>query len=246
MKECSKSIARRMRDPNFINMYFSGYGLDIGGLPDPLSIYSELFCQMKDVRTWDWKDGDAQFLHTVDSEVYDFVHSSHCLEHLTDPFEGINNWFRVVKPGGYLIITLPDEDLYEQGEWPPTFNKDHKNTFTIYKTNSWSPCSINIMDLAKNLGKQAEIIKIELLNSNYRYTLPRYDQTITPVAECGIELVVRKRLFGETGEVPHRNLNADINVEMTIHLNQYRDDMTTMKEFNKEKQPFNNKSPIKK
>ena len=58
--------------------------------------------------------------------------------------------------------------------------------------------------------------------------------------------MVRKRLFGETGEVPHRNLNADINVEMTIHLNQYRDDMTTMKEFNKEKQPFNNKSPIKK
>ncbi|MEM1724783.1 MAG: hypothetical protein QXW71_03295 [Thermoplasmata archaeon] len=27
---------------------------------------------------------------------YDFVHSSHCLEHLRDPREGLKNWFRIV------------------------------------------------------------------------------------------------------------------------------------------------------
>ena len=36
MKECSKSVMRRMREPNFTNRYFVGSGLDVGGGPDPL------------------------------------------------------------------------------------------------------------------------------------------------------------------------------------------------------------------
>ena len=78
MKECSKSINRRMRDPNFINRYFVGRGLDIGGAPDPLALYFELFNQIEDVKTWDWPDGDAQYLSGVPNGHYDFVHSSHC------------------------------------------------------------------------------------------------------------------------------------------------------------------------
>ena len=85
MKECSKSISRRLASPGFINNYFVGNGLDIGGKPDPLSRYRELFCQMKSVRTWDWEDGDAQYLSGVEDGEYDFVHSSHCLEHIVDP-----------------------------------------------------------------------------------------------------------------------------------------------------------------
>ena len=244
MKECSKSISRRMRDPNFINKYFVGDGLDIGGLPDPLSIYSELFCQMNKVRTWDWEDGDAQFLESVQEGEFDFVHSSHCLEHLIDPFVGLANWLRVTKPGGYIIITLPDEDLYEQGKWPPSFNKDHKNTFTIHKKDSWSPKSINIIDLVTHLGDGAEILKLELLNSNYRYALPRYDQTLTPVAECGIEIIIRKRQIVETGITSLRNPNNEVSQEMKIHLNQYTDDMVMMKSSNNGKMPFKNKDDI--
>lgn len=43
MKECSKSIARRLSSPNFMRRYFAGSGLYIGGKPDPLSLYVELF-----------------------------------------------------------------------------------------------------------------------------------------------------------------------------------------------------------
>ena len=71
---------------------------------------------MSSIRTWDWEDGDAQFLASVADASLDFVHSSHCLEHLVDPAEGLNNWVRVVREGGYVIVTVPDEDLYEQGE----------------------------------------------------------------------------------------------------------------------------------
>ena len=53
---------RRMHEPNFSNRYFVGYGLDIGGGPDPLGLYIELFPRMRGVKTWDKDDGDAETL----------------------------------------------------------------------------------------------------------------------------------------------------------------------------------------
>lgn len=239
MKECSKSIIRRLYEPNFINRYFVGRGLDIGGKPDPLCLYQELFCQMGPVRTWDWEDGDAQFLEGVADDEYDFVHSSHCLEHLVDPIEGLINWFRVVRPGGYLVVTVPDEDLYEQGVFPSTFNRDHKWTFTIMKLRSWSERSLNVVDLIRKLGESAELIRIEQLAATYRYDLPRYDQTLTPVGECGIEFIVRKRPEMEVAVCGRwQRPSSQPDREMRLHFNQYRNDMNTLKKSNKGALPF--------
>jgi SAM-dependent methyltransferase len=240
MKECSKSINRRLADSRFVRKYFVGNGIDIGGKPDPLAIYQEFFPLMTDVRTWDVEDGDAQFLETVDDNSYEFVHSSHCLEHLHEPVQGLKNWLRVIKEDGYLIITVPDEDLYEQGEFPSTFNLDHKWTFTVYKPTSWSDRSINVLDLIKELGDAAAVEKVELIDSNYRYQLPRYDQTLTPVAECGIEIIIRKR---SEAEVERQGLRAPCGQperELRIHLNQHRDDLQTLKSSNIGKPPFSN------
>ncbi len=245
MKECSKSIQRRLADSNFLRRYFVGNGLDIGGKPDPLSLYKELFPLMNSIRTWDWDDGDAQFLEGIADESLDFVHSSHCLEHLVEPAEGLCNWLRVVREGGFLIITVPDEDLYEQGVFPSTFNRDHKWTFTIFKSKSWSDRSINLLDVVRQLDPAAELVRIEQLSANYRFNLPRFDQTLTPVAECGIEMVIRKRPVAElqagggwmrTAQQPDR--------EMRLHLNQYRDDVQMMKQSNHGRAPFVNDSPV--
>jgi SAM-dependent methyltransferase len=245
MKECSKSVPRRLAHPNFSNRYFVGDGLDIGGKPDPLALYVELFSRMRSVRTWDWEDGDAQHLATVADQTYDFVHSSHCLEHLHEPREGLRNWFRVLKPGGHLIVTVPDEDLYEQGRFPPTFNLDHKWTFTIHKPSSWSARSVNVLSLVEMLGLEADVQRIELLNSTYRYGLPRYDQTLTPVGESGIEFVVRKRLSDEIARKGcWRDDVAQPAAEIRRQLNQYRDDMTTLKTMNQARPPFTNEDPL--
>jgi SAM-dependent methyltransferase len=228
-----------------LRRYFVGNGVDIGGKPDPLCLYKEFFPLIETVKTWDWEDGDAQFMTGVDDRILDFVHSSHCLEHLVNPAEGLRNWLRVVREGGYLIITVPDEDMYEQGVFPSTFNRDHKWTFTIFKTKSWSDRSINLIDLVRELGPTAELVRIEQLSANYRFDLPRLDQTLTPVAECGIELVIRKRPAAEveaggrwfrTKQQPER--------EMRLHLNQYMDDMKSMKQSNKGHLPFENDSLI--
>jgi SAM-dependent methyltransferase len=189
-----------MREPAFLQAYFRGCGLDIGGALDPLLLYREFFPLMQDVSTWDWDQGDAQYLHGVDDESYDFVHSSHCLEHMRDPAEALANWFRVVKPGGHLVALVPDEDLYEQGGWPSTFNGDHKVTFTVRKARSWSPASYNLLELIRDLPDAAELKALNVLDASFRFSLPRLDQTMTPVGECAIELVIRKRTGQEIAQ----------------------------------------------
>jgi SAM-dependent methyltransferase len=243
VKECSKSIFRRLSDSNFIRKYFVGSGIDIGGKPDPLCFYREFFPLITSVKTWDWEDGDAQNLESVCDEQFDFVHSSHCLEHLSDPVKGLKNWFRVLKPGGYLIVTVPDEDMYEQGVFPSNFNLDHKWTFTLFKHKSWSPNSINIMDILKAFELPVEVIKLEKLTSTYQYGLPRFDQTLTSVSECGIEFIVRK----VASENPPKNDShalKKVDKEILVYLNQYMDDMTAMKIRNRTIPPFKNDAEV--
>jgi SAM-dependent methyltransferase len=245
VKECSKSITRRLADSNFTRKYFVGSGLDVGGKPDPLALYTEMFCQMTAVKTWDWEDGDAQFLAGVPDGAFDFVHSSHCLEHLVDPVIGLANWLRVVRPGGHLVVTVPDEDLYEQGIFPSTFNRDHKWTFTIFKPTSWSPKSVNLLDLIRGLGIDSELVRMEQLAASYRFELPRFDQSLTPVGECGIEFVIRKRLATEIVDQGRwRRPLAQPDRELRLHLNQYSDDMKRMKQANVGGAPFLNDGDV--
>ena len=229
MKELSKSIVRRMADPNFARRWFVGDGLDIGGKPDPLSLYASFFPALTGVRVWDWEDGDAQQLAGLAPESLDFVHSSHCLEHLVDPKEGLASWFRVLKPGGFLVVTVPDEDLYEQGVFPSTHNRDHKWTFTVLKSRSWSDKSINLVELLSGLGEAADIERLVLLNSTFRYDLPRFDQTLTPIGECGIEFVVRKRAARELAYGGLVRDTVQPSPAERRHFNQYRADHKHMK-----------------
>ena len=200
MNEQSKAAKRRFSDGAFHVRYFVGDGIDIGGKPDPLGQYVNVFARMGGVRVWDLDDGDAQKMAGVVDGSVDFVHSSHCLEHMVDVREALKNWIRIVKPGGFLIITVPDEDLYEQGQWPSRFNSDHKWSFTIHKNRSKLPRSINVIDLSAEFSHLVEVERVLLVNDFFRDALVgKGDQTLTPVAECAIELVLRKR---EIPEIP--------------------------------------------
>lgn len=229
MKECSKAIPRRLRDGRFATRYFVGAGVDIGGKPDPLSLYCEFFPGIASLRTWDIEDGDAQLMASAADESFDFVFSSHCLEHLRDPAEGLRNWFRILKPGGHIIITVPDEDLYEQGAWPSTHNRDHKRAFTIMKARSWCPASTNLLDLLRDLGPAADIRKLEVIDETYRFQLPRFDQTLTPVAECAIEIIVRKRTPAEVMSGGRLPVQTQPEADKRVYFNQYRNDQDALK-----------------
>lgn len=195
MREQSKAAKRRHSDGAFLSRYFVGDGIDIGGAPDPLAQYIGVFPLLKSVRTWDVTDGDAELMEDVIDNTYDFIHASHCLEHMRDVRRALSNWARIARPGGYLVISVPDEDLYEQGHWPSRFNRDHKWSFTSCKATSWAPRSINIIDLAREFADRLDLERLVLQRDFFRDDVSgaSVDQTRNPVAECSIEIVWRKR-----------------------------------------------------
>ncbi len=211
MHELSKSIARRLATPGFVR-WFAGEGIDIGAGPDGLHVWRSLFPLMKSCRAWDQKDGDAQRMEHVPDATFDFVHSSHCLEHMRDPVEALSNWWRILRPNGHLVVIVPDEDLYEQALWPSAFNSDHKRTFTLWKPSrhatveeyrahaSWSPASVNVLDLVTRLAAEGgRPLLIQRLEHTYRFERPPEDQTLNAVTESAIEFVLRKEVQTSAG-----------------------------------------------
>lgn len=58
----------------------------------------------------------------------DFVFSSHLIEHIEDYQAALREWWRVIKPGGHLVLYVPHKNFYpncgEKGA-----NPDHKHDF---------------------------------------------------------------------------------------------------------------------
>lgn len=188
--ESSKSIFGKLADSRYATRYLVGDGIDIGAGADSIGRYHSLFPLMTSCQPWDLDHGDANYMRGIPDNHFDWVHSSHCLEHMVYPQEALSNWLRILKPGGHLVCLVPDEDLYEQGVWPSTFNTDHKWTFSIMKHNSWSPKHI---DLCYMVEREAVTVKkLELLDRTFVYGLPRQDQTQTVIGECAIEMILCK------------------------------------------------------
>jgi len=158
--EASKTRARW--GPEVLGLLV-GEGIDIGCGPDPI---------LPGVDRFDVDQGDANVITQHVRKQYDFVFSSHTLEHMHDPYAALKEWFALVKPGGHLIFLVPDEDLYEQGHVPGIFNQDHKATFTIHKERSWSPRSVNVLDLVKSVP--ADVVGVTLQDYGYDRRLYRH------------------------------------------------------------------------
>ena len=106
-KETSKCYQLRLSKGYFDN-YLIGNGIDIGGGDDCLQITNgTVYC-------YDKEQGDAQYLSNLEDNSFDFVYSSHCLEHMINPIIALKNWIRVCKSGKYIYVTVPEENLYEK------------------------------------------------------------------------------------------------------------------------------------
>lgn len=126
--ETPKSHRRRLAE-GFYDRYLSGEAvLDIGyrgGSSDaePVTAHAigvEL----------DYPGYDGVHLPFPDCS-QDAVFASHCLEHIVDWQSVLADWFRVLKIGGYLVIAVPHQFLYERkADLPSRFNGDHKRFYT--------------------------------------------------------------------------------------------------------------------
>lgn len=160
MKEAQKTSL--LRGPGFVDKYLSGKVIDIGAGKDLVCAWAEPF---------DLEHGDANAISGYRPQAaYDAVHSSHCLEHMRDPPAALLDWWSLLKPGGYLVLVVPEEDLYEQGIWPSKFNRDHKATFRLGRETTWSKVSFDIRELVLALPG-CELISAEIQDAGYDHSL---------------------------------------------------------------------------
>lgn len=174
--EAQKNQDRRMYNAEY-KALFQGEGIDIGCGHWPVT---------NDCMTWDKVNGDATHMKGMKDEQFDWVHSSHCLEHLHDPKLALKNWWRLVKPYGYLIVTVPCFFLYEKKNWPSRFNTDHKQKFTILP----QPGTIPVLSLYTDL-KGCQVRWVRTNDNKFSYSDKISDQT-GGAAQAEIEIVTQK------------------------------------------------------
>lgn len=107
--------------------YATGKGLEIGALcfpwPMPEGIKTDNldFCDEVELKkrypehsNLHFKKvdiiGNAETCEGIEDCSYDFVVSSHNLEHFEDPIGAIYRWLQIVKTGGHLIMAVPHKD----------------------------------------------------------------------------------------------------------------------------------------
>jgi len=120
--------------------------------------------------------GDARNLHWFKDDVFDYVYSSHLLEDFDDTESVLKEWVRVVKPGGKIILFLPDEQTYRKH---------------CEKTNQPPNCMHKHDDFSLEYMERI-ILKIGGLEIEYK----KY-----PVAKYSFELVFRKKKKEKDGGV---------------------------------------------
>lgn len=178
IKETSKAKERRKAE-GFFERYFAGRGVDVGYGGDLVT---------PNCRGWDVEDGDAHDLAGIGDTTFDFVYSSHILEHLENPARALQNWWRVLKPGGYLILYVPERDLFERKKsLPSDISLDHKHFFLLDRDDP--PDTIELIPLLKDNLQGIEIVYQRICSAGYDANLP---VSFMSDAEYSIELVAKK------------------------------------------------------
>lgn len=202
----SMAVKRWAREPQFYrDRVFVGSVLDVGAGHDPLIQYraslprlTSFTCLDQDAPTMpsegaEWIRGDAS--QVPEDRLFDVVYSSHCLEHLVDPETVVEQWWSVLKPGGYLVLILPSWDTYEKRIWPPHLNTDHKTAWVLHQEyallDHLNPDIQHIRGLVGIVWWGAgNLVRALTLDENYEGR--GGDQTADGTCECGLEAIWRK------------------------------------------------------
>jgi SAM-dependent methyltransferase len=97
-----------------VKQYCKGKGLEIGPGKHPYCNPATTLFLDKHIDNRDGADNvdiisDATSIPVAD-KTFDYVFSSHCLEHCANPLKALFEWKRVIKPGGTLFLVLPHCD----------------------------------------------------------------------------------------------------------------------------------------
>jgi SAM-dependent methyltransferase len=118
----SEGNASRFAIP-FALQVCKGIGVDIGCMKKEWSFPGSIPI---DAEFDDDYDAFNLDIPSVDSS-FDYIFSSHCLEHIPNWVDAMDYWYRKLKNGGVLFLYLPH---YDQAYWRPWNNRKHYHCFT--------------------------------------------------------------------------------------------------------------------
>lgn len=153
-------------------------GIDIGCGQDPLNsaFVKHDLC---------YGNSDATYVSEYQHDAFHTVYASHVLEHLEYYTTAIQNWYRICKPGGHLIICVPHRDLYEQTDnLPSRWSGNHKRFFLPFKSGG---ITLSLFQVILTAIPEAEIISMRVLDYGYSGYADKH-----PEGEYSIEAIVRK------------------------------------------------------
>lgn len=120
----SEGFASQFAFP-FAKHFCKGVGVDIGcnrvewALPGSIVVDPVITPEFNAMNLPAVKDGAPLF--------FDYIFSSHCLEHLNDWVGVLDYWLSQIKKGGVIFLYLPDPS---QRYWLPWNNRKHVNILT--------------------------------------------------------------------------------------------------------------------
>jgi ubiquinone/menaquinone biosynthesis C-methylase UbiE len=181
MGETAKARNHRLKD-GWFEKYAPDHmsGIDIGCQHDPLN---------QTFRRWDliFGDPDATYMEGVEDNKFQTVYASHVLEHLPDPETALKNWYRILRPGGHLIVLVPHRELYERKkELPSNWNFDHK-WFWLPEGDE-PPVTKGFKDTIERAIPGADVVSFEVLTEGIQ-EVPVNEHA---VGEFSIEAIIRK------------------------------------------------------
>ncbi|OYV92745.1 MAG: hypothetical protein B7Z60_10190 [Ferrovum sp. 37-45-19] len=130
----------------------------------------------------------------------DFVFSSHVLEHIENTEKTLKEWWRLIKPGGYLVLYLPHKDFYPN-MGSPDANPSHLHDFLPSDIESIME-SVGNWDLVRNEDRNEDneysffqvYKKVFVSNDSKKHRHFRSYQNPKPEKTCA---VVRYGAFGD-------------------------------------------------
>lgn len=177
---------KRRKDLGWFDKYIKGHVIDIGAgrfesMGEDLVIPNAV-SHDKDIC-------DAHTMEVYAPNTFDCVHASHVLEHLIAPTIAIKNWFRICKPNGHIVISVPHRDIYERRVFLPSrWNPDHK--FFILPTGCEPPCTFSLTGIVTK-GLVGEDYSIEYLGiANTCTNMDKPEQHGD--GEYSIEIIIKK------------------------------------------------------
>jgi len=108
---------------------------------------------------------------------------------MVDPAEALTNWWRVLRPGGLLLLYLPHRDLYEKRmTLPSNWNNDHK--FFFLPERDEEPDTLGVLPLLTRTLIDLDLVALKVCDDGHTITDPKVHSD----GEYSIEAIVRKRV----------------------------------------------------